>query len=431
VSSDGGSDSDAESSADRALHNLERLEPSKPARVSRWDRPPPPHDWRWVVGGIGKVLIVTGLLMFAFVAYQLWGTGIEYAQAQNQLDDQFEELLAAAPTTTATTTPTSTTPTTSPAPTSTVRNRPPRTTTTTTAASAPLPAFNEGDALARIEIPSIGLDAKVVAGVEPDDLKKGPGHYPGTPMPGQFGNSAIAGHRTTYGQPFYRLDDVQVGDEIVLTTVQGRFVYRATGSEVVNPDASQVVATTDPGVATLTLTTCTPRYTASQRLVVHADLDLDASDPPQPAVLNYRGSTDEQPTTTTTTTTTTTAPAATTTRPRQASASVPPTTQAAPTTAPAPTTTTEDPTTAVGGGPSSGVSDESADAFSHGWFSDGGAWPQVVLWGLLCAAVAIGGYLLARQVRRAWVGVLAAIVPFVVALYFFFQNVNRLLPAAI
>jgi sortase A len=78
-----------------------------------------------------------------------------------------------------------------------------------------------------------------------------------------------------------------------------------------------------------------------------------------------------------------------------------------------------------------GVTGESADAFSHGWFSDGSAWPQVVLWGLLCAAVAIGGYLLARHFRRMWIGVLAAVVPFVVALYFFFQNVNRLLPSAI
>ena len=73
----------------------------KPRRVSRWDRPKPPHDWRWVVGGVGKVLIVTGLLMFAFVAYQLWGTGIEYAQAQSRLDNELEELLAAPPPTAA------------------------------------------------------------------------------------------------------------------------------------------------------------------------------------------------------------------------------------------------------------------------------------------------------------------------------------------
>ena len=241
------------------------------------DRPKPPHDWRWVVGGIGKVLIVTGLLMFAFVAYQLWGTGIEYAQAQSRLDNELEELLAGPP-------PTSTL---APAPATTVEGEPPAT-TVPAPAPAPVPAFEPGDAIARIEIPSIGLDSVVVAGVDPDDLKTGPGHYEGTPMPGQLGNSAIAGHRTTYGQPFYRLDEVEVGAEIVLTTVQGRFVYRATGSEVVEPGASQVVATTDPTVATLTLTTCTPRYTANERLVVYADLDVEASARPRPAVLELR-----------------------------------------------------------------------------------------------------------------------------------------------
>jgi sortase A len=419
VSDDGGgSESPADSSvpatsADQALRNLERLPASETKRVSRWDRPPPPHDWRWVVSGVGKVLIVLGLLMFAFVAYQLWGTGIEYAQAQNRLDDEFEELLAA-PTSTSTSVA-------APETTTTVAGRPNRTPTTTTAPPPTVPPFDPGDAIARIEIPSIGVDAVVVAGVEPDDLKKGPGHYEGTPMPGQFGNSAIAGHRTTYGQPFYRLDEVAVGDEIVLTTVQGRFVYRATGSEVVEPEQSEVVATTDPTVATLTLTTCTPRYTASQRLVVHADLDLDASDAPQEAVLDYGGLADDEPAPTTAPVTTTATTATTGT-----ASSSPPTTEVAP------TTTVEDPTVAVGDDfASAGLTEASADAFAHGWFSDGGAWPQVIIWGLVCSAIAVGAYLLARSVRRVWVGVLVGVVPFVVALYFFFQNVNRLMPAAI
>jgi sortase A len=406
VTSDGGAiDSPAApspSSAEQALRNLDRLDGPTP-RVSRWYRPPPPHDWRWVVGGIGKALIVTGLLMFAFVAYQLWGTGIEYAQAQNQLEDDFDELLAAVPTVA----PTTEAPAPTAAPTTTVADEPAPTTTATPA--PPLLAFNEGDAMARIEIPSIGLDAVVVAGVQPDDLKKGPGHYPGTPMPGQLGNSAIAGHRTTYGQPFYRLDEVGDGDEIVLTTVQGRFVYRATGSEVVDPGASEVVATTDPTVATLTLTTCTPRYTASQRLVVHADLDTDASNRPQPAALDYRGRPEPTPTASGAPATTAAAAAATVaTAPPAASGDDP-------------TITTEE----------SPVSDASADAFSHGWFSDEAAWPQVVFWGLACSAVVLAAYFLARSLRRTWVGVLVGCIPFVVALYFFFQNVNRLLPAAL
>ena len=66
--------------------------PASHDKVSRWDRPKPPHDWRWVVGGIGRTLITLGLMMFAFVAYQLWGTGIQTAQAQRTLSREFDEI---------------------------------------------------------------------------------------------------------------------------------------------------------------------------------------------------------------------------------------------------------------------------------------------------------------------------------------------------
>ena len=75
-----------------------------------------------------------------------------------------------------------------------------------------VPDFAAGDVMALLQIPSIGVETYVVSGVQPADLKHGPGHYPDTPMPGQLGNSAIAGHRTTYGQPFYRLDELKPGD---------------------------------------------------------------------------------------------------------------------------------------------------------------------------------------------------------------------------
>ena len=74
---------------------------------------------------------------------------------------------------------------------------------------------------------------------------------------------------------------------------------------------------------------------------------------------------------------------------------------------------------------------EVADAFSHGWFSDDAAWVDVALWGLALTAVAIGAYLVSRRFRRNWLGALVGIVPFVVVLYFFFQNVNRLLPTGL
>ncbi len=419
-------------------------------REARWTRPKPPQDWRYVVGGVGRILIVTGLLMFGFVAYQLWGTGLEYAQAQDRLDDELEELFAAvvAPpgpsttvpgaagtvaTTVAPTGPTSTVP----APTTAA---PTTVAPTTTAPPTTLPAFQEGDALARLEIPRIGVDAVVVAGVSPTDLKKGPGHYPGTPMPGQLGNSAIAGHRTTYGQPFFDLDDLEPGDEIVVTTIQGRFVYRMTGSEIVGPDAGHVVLTTDPNVARLTLTTCDPKYTATNRLIVYAELDPVASGAPQPPVLSY-GS--EPPAAPVDTLPAEEPAAVTTTTLAGAVAGEAP---AAPTTtisgAPVGTLPAGDATSAgqdgsTGSGAAAapdGAADEApefVDAFSQGWFHDSAAWAHVIGWGLAGAAVAIGGYYVARALRRYWAGIAVAAVPFLVVLYFFYQNVNRLLPAAI
>ncbi len=407
-----------EADTDRHLRHLGRLPSS---RRSRWDRPPPPHDWRWVVGLTGRVLISVGVLMFAFVAYQLWGTGIEYAQAQDRLDDELADLLAGVDTTVAPTTTVAAT-TTAPPVTAPVDTTATTETTETTSPPAPaVPEFQPGDAMARIEIPSIGLDATVVSGVAPADLKDGPGHYPDTPMPGQLGNAAIAGHRTTYGQPFFRLDEVAPGDEIVLTTVQGRFVYRMTANEIVAPSDAQVVATTDPTVATLTLTTCHPRYTAAKRLIVHADLDLAASAEPQPAVVAEAAA--PAPTTPPTL-----APAPETV-PATAPATTPTTTPA--TTAPATVPATTVAPAAPAADDAEPVSDDDADAFAHGWFTDDGAWVQVALWGLVLTAIAVGAYLLSRRLRRNWVGALAGIVPFVIALYFFFQNVNRLLPAAL
>jgi LPXTG-site transpeptidase (sortase) family protein len=98
----------------------------------------------------------------------------------------------------------------------------------------------------------------------------GPGHYSGTPLPGEAGNSAIAGHRTTYLRPFYSLNALRPGDRIIVTTVQGTFTYRMTSSLIVSPNDVSVVAPTP--FPELTLTTCNPRWSATQRLVVHARL---------------------------------------------------------------------------------------------------------------------------------------------------------------
>src|SRR5262245_32344702 len=265
-------------------------------RTSRWDRPPAPRDFRWFVRLVGKTLIVTGVLMFGFVAYQLWGTGIEYSRAQDRAENQFEQLLAEAgrvsttsaappstvpPTTTTLPSTTSSNASTSSNPASTSTSTSTTSTSTTTSTTTPPTTtldvaaldIQEGESFAQLRIPRIGLDDYVVAGVGREDLKKGPGHYPQTPMPGQLGNSAIAGHRTTYGGPFLHLDEVEPGDEILIDTPYGEFVYVTARTEIVAADDWQVIATVDPTRATLSLTTCHPIGTASERMIVHAELD--------------------------------------------------------------------------------------------------------------------------------------------------------------
>lgn len=379
---------------------------ARPGRVRKFDRPPHPHDWRWWIGGLGKTLIAVGLLMFGFVAYQLWGTGIETARAQNALESEFEDLLAGTTTTDAPviidtvpdTTPDST-------PDVSVPAEPPTT----------QPMIQEGDPIARIEMPTIGVDNIVVAGVEKSDLKKGPGHYPETPMPGQLGNAAIAGHRTTYGQPFFDVDKLRVGDEIIVTTVDGRYVYRVTGQQIVSPSDYEVVSTVDPTKATLTLTSCHPKYTARERIIITSELDTAASTGlVGAAVLNYGRPIDETgeaaDQTVVDSLPTDSAPADST-----------------PTSEPTAAGTDDDPSTVAQVG-SDAANAGIADAFDDGWFSDPNANGQVALWGLLLAAVGVVSYLVSKKAKRDWVGLTVGIVPFVIVLYFFFQNVNRLLP---
>lgn len=188
----------------------------------------------------GRVFIAAGLLLLAFVAYQLWGTGIKQAQSQKKLEEQF-----------------------------TVRE----------SAKVPQPGatidtgtVNEGDVLGRIRIPSVGVDTWMVAGAKLKDLEKGPGVFPKSAMPGHLGNFAVAGHRTSYGAPFGDLDSLVKGDTIIVSTVEGTFTYSVTTSRVVDPSDVSVIRTVDPTRAVATLVTCHPKWTSSQRLVVSAEL---------------------------------------------------------------------------------------------------------------------------------------------------------------
>ena len=146
-----------------------------------------------------------------------------------------------------------------------------------------------GQALGFIEIPKISLDLVFVAGVGKQELKLGPGHYPGTPLPGQFGNAAIAGHRTTYGAPFSNLDLLNTGDKIVVSYPSATYVYLVSSTTIVTPDDVSVIATKDSSRGVLTLTTCHPKGSAAQRLIITAELDPKQSSPLGPATY-YNGS---------------------------------------------------------------------------------------------------------------------------------------------
>jgi sortase A len=129
----------------------------------------------------------------------------------------------------------------------------------------------EGDAIGRIQIPRIGLNMVLVDGTDHESLKKGPGRYLGSFMPGEDRLVYIAGHRTTYLAPFRRVDDLRADDRIVLTMPYGRFTYRVQRTQVVDPQALWV--TRDAGYQRLVLSACHPLYSAAERIVVFARLE--------------------------------------------------------------------------------------------------------------------------------------------------------------
>jgi sortase A len=237
-----------------------------------------------IIGVIGRTLISLGLIILLFAGYQLWGTGLQEQRSQNSLEKEFEERqasLAALESTRPTTT--------SPPTTASRIDEPDSIEVTTTAPPMTVPVSiapeiarellsARGESMGFIRIPSIGVEKVVVEGVGREDLRKGPGHYPNTPYPGQAGNAAIAGHRTTYGQPFHNLDRVQPGDMIEVETLQGNFFYEVEAHEnedgtesghfIVDP--SQVDVVEDKGDNRLTLTACHPKFSARQRIIVTA-----------------------------------------------------------------------------------------------------------------------------------------------------------------
>ena len=126
-----------------------------------------------------------------------------------------------------------------------------------------------GDSLTRIKIPALDVDTVVVEGITPSALRAGAGHYPQTPLPCEGGNVSIAGHRTTYGRPFGNVDQLKPGDTIELTTPIGGCVYQVSRDPfVVAPSELSVIGPTSERA--LTLTTCHPKGSAAQRLIIRA-----------------------------------------------------------------------------------------------------------------------------------------------------------------
>jgi sortase A len=128
----------------------------------------------------------------------------------------------------------------------------------------------DGQAVAELRIPRIGLRSVVVRGTTASDLREGPGLLAGTPLPGQRGTTAIAGHRTTYGAPFRHLDALRRGDAITLRLPYGTFRYRVQDRRIVQPADLSVLRRV--GHDRLVLSACHPLYSAARRIVVFARL---------------------------------------------------------------------------------------------------------------------------------------------------------------
>ena len=220
---------------------------------------------RTALRGVGQTLITVGLVLLLFTVYELYVTGLVTAREQDRLADELAQSW----------------------------NEPRTSQPAGPATPAVRPAAVElGEGIAVLRVPRLGEDyAKVVVeGTGTEDLKKGPGRLVESQRPGELGNLVLSGHRTTYGAPFADLDRLQPGDAVVVETRDTWFTYRVTGSEIVAPTAVEVTLPVpkQPGVvptqSVLTLTTCHPKYSAKQRLIVYSVLEQELlkadGDPP-------------------------------------------------------------------------------------------------------------------------------------------------------
>lgn len=223
-----------------------------------------------LLGVLGELLITLGVLLLAFLVWQLWWTDVVGNRAQAEIVEELDWTVA--PTAAAEDATAGPTEAVGPVVATPRRDTP------------PVPAEPEhATTFATIQVPRWAGEPErpISQGVERGSVLDvlGIGHYPGTAMPGAVGNFAMAGHRTTYAKPFNRVAELELGDPLVVRTADTWYVYRVTSTQVVTPAQTEVVAPVpgDPGAVpterVITLTTCHPMFSARERFIVHGTLD--------------------------------------------------------------------------------------------------------------------------------------------------------------
>ncbi len=442
--------------------------------------------FRRAVSGLGRSLITTGVLLLLFVVYQLWGTGIATASSQRGLQKDLEEkglVFGDVPTELTSgdgsgvvtipviSSPVETIPETLPLETTLA----PSTTSepiadpnaSTTVAVPPTTKFAKelvsrsktkrvkiatGEAIGRIVIPRISVDDVIVSGADKKSLEKGPGHYIKTPLPGEPGNTSIACHRTTFGAPCFRVDELKVGDRILIASAtSGRwFTYNVTEKRVVKPSQNEVLLNKE-GRNTLTLTTCHPQYSAKQRLIIVADLVGEAVESDiefvqeDPLADQLKAQRDAKLGITTTAASTVPAPTTELVEPTFVGDDPTITTaETADTTVAVAPTTPATPGDGEDGLGEEALGDEEATLVNgvvgktyKVWFFKGtaNAWMHSLGWAAACAAIWLGVWFFAHDRKKLFLraamyaGGFALI--FLPALYFCFVNISRMLPEAV
>ncbi len=227
---------------------------------------------------LGEILITAGVILGLFVVWQLYYTDVQSGRTQAAALDQLSfpetaRVRAGAG------------PTTSPAPDvpAVIQLIPDDLKVYSPAGAPVLDDPSEATTFGALHVPRWGFDyvKPISEGTSRSRVLDplGIGHYTHTAMPGEVGNFAMAGHRTTYGKPFTDIDQLQVGDALVVQTDSAWYIYHVTGTEIVDPTYLAAIAPTPdtlgvtPTVASITLTSCHPRYSAAQRYIVHGELD--------------------------------------------------------------------------------------------------------------------------------------------------------------